>query len=87
MVWSNGGIELMIGDYFEPHRWICEGFLSLPRGKSQLATLVDCSWLEGSSSCVGCVAPIEGLALEYQLARDPSSGCIATTRTSLPGSK
>jgi hypothetical protein len=29
----------------------------------------------------------EGLALKCQLARDPSSGCIATMRTSLPGSK
>ena len=35
----------------------------------------------------GCAAPAEGLALNCQLARDPSSGCIATTRTSLPGSK
>jgi hypothetical protein len=77
----------VFGDCFEPHWWICEGFLSLPHGRSQLVTLVDCSWLGGSSSCVGCAAPAEGLTLECQLARDPSSGCIAITRTSLPGSK
>ena len=35
----------------------------------------------------GCGAPAEGLALDCQLARDPSSGCIATIRTSLSGSK
>jgi len=35
----------------------------------------------------GCAASTEGLALDYQLARDPSSGCIATMRTSLPESK
>ena len=35
----------------------------------------------------GCAAPAEGLALDCQLARDPSSGCIATTRSSLSGSK
>jgi len=29
----------------------------------------------------GCAVPAEGLALECQFARDPSSGCIATTRT------
>jgi hypothetical protein len=63
------------------------GFLSLSYGRLQLTTLVDCSWLEGSPYCVGCAAPAKGLALECQLARDPSSGCIATMRTSLPGSK
>jgi hypothetical protein len=87
MIWSSGGVELILGDYFEPHQWICEGFLSLPRGRSQLATLVDCSWLGGSPSYVGCAALAGGLALEFQLARDPLSGCIATMRTSLPGSK
>ena len=77
----------MIGDCLEPHQVICEGFLSLPRGRSQLATLVDCSWLGGSHLMSGCAAPAEGLALDCQLARDPSSGCMATTRTSLSGSK
>jgi hypothetical protein len=85
--WSSGGVEFVIGDCFEPHRLICERFLSLPHGRTQLATLVDCSWLGGSPSCVGCAAPAEGLALECQLARDPSSGCIATTSTSLTGNK
>jgi hypothetical protein len=28
----------------------------------------------------GCVAPVEGLTLGSQLACDPTSGCIATTR-------
>jgi hypothetical protein len=46
MIWSSGGVELVIGDCFEPHRWICEGFLSLPRGRSQLATLVVAHGLE-----------------------------------------
>jgi hypothetical protein len=35
----------------------------------------------------GCAAPAEGLTLDSQLAHDPSSECIATTRSSLPGSK
>ena len=47
---SSGGVELVIGDCSEPHQVTCEGFLSLPRGRSQLATLVDCSWLGGSPS-------------------------------------
>jgi len=63
MAWSSGGVELMIGDCFEPHQVICEGFLSLFHGRSQLATLVDCSWLGGSPSWSGCAAPAEGLAL------------------------
>jgi hypothetical protein len=29
----------------------------------------------------GCAAPAEGLTLYSQLARDPTSGCIATTRS------
>ena len=77
----------MIGDCFEPRQVICEGFLSPPRGRSQLATLVDCSWLGVSPSCSVCAASAEGLALDCQLAHDPSSGRIATMRTSLPGSK
>jgi hypothetical protein len=35
----------------------------------------------------GCAAPAEGLTLDSQLARDPSSGCIDITRSSLAGSK
>jgi len=87
MAWSSGGVELVIRDCFEPHQVICEGFLSLPRGRSQLATLVDCSWLGGFPSWSGCAVFAEGLALNCQLARDPSNGCIATMRTSLSGSK
>ena len=51
MAWSSVGVELVIGDCFEPYRVICEGFLSLPHERSQLATIVDCSWLGGSLSC------------------------------------
>jgi len=40
--------------------------------------------LEDPHLVSGCAAPAEGLALDCQLARDPSSGCIATRRTSLP---
>jgi len=43
--------------------------------------------LEDPHLVSGCAAPAEGLALNCQLAHDPSSGCIATMRTSLPGSK
>jgi len=43
--------------------------------------------LEDPHLVSGCAAPAEGLALDCQLARDPSSGCIATTRSSLRGSK
>ena len=70
----------MIGDYFKPHQVICEGFLSLPRGRSHLATLVNRSWQGGSPSWSGCAVPTEGLTLNCKLARDPSSGCIATMR-------
>jgi hypothetical protein len=35
----------------------------------------------------GCAAPAEGLTLDSQLARDTSSGCIATTGTSLVATK
>ena len=35
----------------------------------------------------GCAALAEGFALGCQLARDPSSECITTTKTSLRGSK
>jgi hypothetical protein len=35
----------------------------------------------------GCATPAEDLTLDSQLARDPSSGCIATTGTSLVATK
>ena len=50
-------------------------------------TLMDCSWLVWSSSCIGCVAPYWGFGMWSQLAREPPSEWIATTRTSLPASK
>ena len=49
--------------------------------------LVNCSWLVWSSSCVGCVAPYWGFGMWCQLAHEPPSEWIATTRTSLPTSK
>jgi hypothetical protein len=36
--------------------------------------------LEDPHLVSGCAAPVEGLTLDSQLARDPTSGCIATTR-------
>jgi hypothetical protein len=40
MAWSSGGVELNLRDCFEPHQVDCEGFLSLPAGVRELATLV-----------------------------------------------
>jgi hypothetical protein len=50
-------------------------------------TLVDYSWLVWSPSCVGCMAPDCRLGVWCLLAREPLSGWIATTGTSLPTSK
>ena len=50
-------------------------------------TLLNCSWLVWSSSCVGCAAPYRGFGVWCQLAREHSSEWIVTTRTSLPASK
>jgi hypothetical protein len=65
----------------------CEGFLSLSRGSSQIGYSSRARGLEDLYLVSGCAAPAEGLTLDSQLARDPSSGCIATTRSSLPESK
>jgi hypothetical protein len=65
----------------------CEGFLSLPRGSSRIGYSSGVHGLEDPHLVSGCAAPAEGLTLYSQLARDPSSGCITTTRTSLPRSK
>jgi hypothetical protein len=65
----------------------CEGFLSLPRRSLRIGYSSEARGLEDPYLVSGCVAPAEGLTLDSQLARDPSSGCIATTRSSLPGSK
>jgi hypothetical protein len=64
-----------------------EGFLSLSRGSSRIGYSSGARGLEDPYLVSGCVAPAEGLTLDSQLARDPSSGCIATTRTSLLRSK
>ena len=64
----------------------CEWFLTFPRRRAK-RTLVDCSWLVWSSSCVGCASPYWGFGVWCQLAREPPSVWIATTRTSLPTSK
>jgi hypothetical protein len=80
-------IELAIGDLFEPSPSDCEGFLSLPRGSSRSGYSSGARGLEDPHLVSGCAAPSEGLTLDSQLARNPSSGCIATTRSTLPGSK
>jgi hypothetical protein len=41
MAWSSGGVELMIGDCFEPHQVIVRGSLAFPAGVHELATLVE----------------------------------------------
>jgi hypothetical protein len=56
-------------------------------GVRELATLVELVAWRILIFVSGYAAPVEGLTLDSQLARDPSSGCIATTRSSLPGSK
>jgi hypothetical protein len=43
--------------------------------------------LEDPHLVCGCAAPVEGSTLDSQLAREPTSGCITTTGSSLPGSK
>ena len=56
-------------------------------GGEPKGTLVDCSWLVWSSSCVGCAAPYLGFGVWCQLARESPSEWITTTRSSLPASK
>jgi hypothetical protein len=67
-------------------RMICEGDCAHPAGiaKSNSSKARD---LEDSHLESGCAAPTEGLTLDSQLARDPSSGCITTTGTSLVETK
>jgi hypothetical protein len=65
---------------------IVRGSWPFPGGEPK-GTLVDCLWLVWFSSCVGCVAPGCGFGVRCQLAREPPSEWIATTRTSLPASK
>ena len=56
-------------------------------GGEPKGTLVDWSWLVWSSSCVGCATPDCGFVVWCQLAHEPLSEWIATTRTSLSASK
>ena len=50
-------------------------------------TLVDCSWLVWSASCVDCATPYGGFGVWCQLAREPPSEWITTIRTSLLATK
>jgi hypothetical protein len=65
---------------------IVRGSWAFPGGEPK-GTIVDCSWLVWSSSCVGCVAPYWGFGMWCQLASEPPSEWIITTRTSLLVSK
>ena len=65
---------------------IIRGSWPFPGGEPK-GTLVDCSWLVWSSSCVGCATPYWGFGMWCQLAREPPSEWIATVRSSLPASK
>jgi hypothetical protein len=77
----------VIRDLFESSPSDCEGFLILPRGSSRFGYSSGARGLEDPHLMSGCAAPAEGSTLDSRLARDLSSGCIATTRSSLPGSK
>jgi hypothetical protein len=79
---SNGGRCLSLA----PIMVIVRGSWPFPGGKPK-GTLVDCSWLVWSSSCVGCAAPNCGLGVWCLLAREPPSEWIAIIGTSLPASK
>jgi hypothetical protein len=65
---------------------IVRGSWPFPGGEPK-STLVDCSWLVWSSSCVGCAAPYRGFGVWCQLVCEPPSEWITTTRTSLLASK
>jgi hypothetical protein len=87
MAWSSGGVELVIGDCFEPHQVIVRGSWAFFRGSSRIGYSSGARGLEDPHLMSGCAALAEGLTLNSQLARDPLSGCITTTRTSLSRSK
>jgi hypothetical protein len=87
-------------DSLEQRRWLssqleivgaltecCKGILILPHGSSQIRYSSGARGLEDPHLVCSCVAPTEGSTLDSRLAHEPTSGCIATTRSSLPGSK
>jgi hypothetical protein len=76
---SSGGWWLSL----VPITVIIRGSWPFPGGEPK-GTLLDCLWLVWSSSCVGCTAPYWGFGVWCQLAREPPSEWIATTRTNLP---
>jgi hypothetical protein len=65
----------------------CKGFLILLRGSSRIRYSSGARGLEDPHLVCDCAAPAEGSTLDSRLAREPTSGCIATTESSLPGSK
>jgi hypothetical protein len=79
---SNGGWWLSPA----PIMVIMRGSWPFPGGEPK-GTLVDCSWLVWSTSCVGYAAPYWGFGVWCQLACEPPSEWITITRTSLPASK
>jgi hypothetical protein len=64
MAWSSGGVELDLGDCFEPHQVDCEGFLSLPRRSSRIGYSSGARGLEDPHLVSGCAAPAEGSTLD-----------------------
>ena len=65
---------------------IVRGSGPFPGGEPKY-TLVDYSWLVWSLSCVGCATPGCRFGVWCQLAREPPSEWITTTRSSLSASK
>jgi len=68
-------------------KWFVRGSWAFPVGGYNLLLLWIPHGLEDPHIVSGCVAPTEDLSLDCQLAHDPSSGCIATMKTSFPRSK
>jgi hypothetical protein len=65
---------------------IVRGSWPFPSGEPK-DTLMDCSWLVWSLSCIGYAAPDCRLGVWCLLACEPLSEWIATTGTNLPASK
>jgi hypothetical protein len=64
MAWSSGGVELDLGDCFEPHQVDCERFLSFSRGSSRIGYSSEACGLEDPHLVSGCAAPAEGSTLD-----------------------